>query len=431
MDVANAARHDDYLARVNPIIVERYLTRVANGKLLLCDKAPVGDDGFFYLSVPPSGHGWELPATLGSDGTALVSTRADARRKAIDDDDHSRAAEAVMLGPSDPALTALAEGLRERVAAEMWQGAVLADRTQLESYSLFVYECDIIEGSQTHAARQRQRKSTISSMIRVLPSGEARCVSWDTLPNLVSDPSLDPVALSSADAQAAYLAAQEAAEAERSRRAEQHDSWVEQLKKQLRRLPNALTDPIIDREARLAQKRKIEATIARRIAEAEGAARVTCGEPRRIGWVRVVAVRDDDASAEEVDTDSEAVSMRLVMQRLLANGWTVRDVHTDGHGYDLHAERGAEQRCVEVKGRAGKASQGGIILTGGELAKAQQLGEEYWLYVVENCIDGEGRLYGAWQNPAVTFRESFIDVPVVRLAGSELKAALGRQGESA
>ena len=44
----NAARHDDHLARVNPIIVERYLTRIAKGELLRCDPAPLGDDGFFY-----------------------------------------------------------------------------------------------------------------------------------------------------------------------------------------------------------------------------------------------------------------------------------------------------------------------------------------------------------------------------------------------
>ena len=84
------------------------------------------------------------------------------------------------------------------------------------------------------------------------------------------------------------------------------------------------------------------------------------------------------------------------------------------------------------KSKAGQAnaSNTGVTLTGGELAKASQLGDEYWLYVVENCFDGEGRLYGAWQNPAETFRDSFIDVPIVRLRGSELKAALGKQGEA-
>ena len=116
--------------------------------------------------------------------------------------------------------------------------------------------------------------------------------------------------------------------------------------------------------------------------------------------------------------------MRLVTNRLDAQGWKVTDVHAGGRAYDLHAERGSEQRCVEVKGLAGSAASAGIRLTGGELAKASQLGDEYWLYVVEGCFDGEGRLFGAWQNPAETFRDSFTDVPIVRLAGSQLKAAL-------
>ena len=174
-------------------------------------------------------------------------------------------------------------------------------------------------------------------------------------------------------------------------------------------------DPIPDRETKLAQRNKIKATIAARIEEAKTAAKVACGEPRRIGWAHVVAVQHDDEEAEEPDPESEAVAMRLVTSRLTAQGWKVTDVHTEGHSYDLYAERGSEQRCVEAKGLAGNASSAGVRLTGGELAKASQLGDEYWLYVVENCFDGEGRLYAAWQNPAETFRDSFIDVPIVRL----------------
>jgi hypothetical protein len=122
--------------------------------------------------------------------------------------------------------------------------------------------------------------------------------------------------------------------------------------------------------------------------------------------------------------------MRHVTDLLTAQGWKVTDAHTEGDSYDLYAERGSEQRCVEAKGLAGNASSAGVRLTGGELTKASQLGDEYWLYVVESCFDGEGRLYAAWQNPADTFRDSFIDVPVVRLRGSELKAALGKQAEA-
>ena len=424
---ANAARHDDQLARVNPIIVERYLTRIARGELLRCDPAPLGDDGFFYLSASPAVHGWQLPASLRlANGTTLVATRADARQKAIDDG-LDRAADTIMLGPSDPALMTLVKALRERVDPEMWQGAALSDRSAREDYTLLVYECDITEGSEGHNPKHRPRRSTLSWLIRVSASGEARTVSWDTLPNLTAAHDLTRVPLAGEIAGAARQQATDAADKERSYRAERLDSWVDQQRKQLRRLPNALTDLIPDRETKLAQRNKIKATITARIDEAKTAAKVTCGEPRRIGWAHIVAVQHDDGT-DATDADSEAVSMRLVTNRLTAQGWKVTDVHAEGHGYDLHAERGSEQRCVEVKGRAGNAANGGVTLTGGELARASQLGDEYWLYVVENCFDGEGRLYGAWQNPAETFRDSFTDVPIVRLPGSRLEAALDKRG---
>ena len=424
---ANAARHDDHLARINPIIVERYLTRIAKGSLLRCEPAPLGDEGFFYLSATPAVHGWQLPASLRlSNGRTVAATRADARQRAIDDG-VDRAADTIMLGPGDPPLTTLVTALRERVEPEMWQGAVLSDRSAREDCTLFVYECDITEGSEGHNPKHRQREGTLSWLIRVSASGEARTVSWDTLPNLAPAQDLVPVPLAPEDAEAARRQAVEAAERERSRRAQRLDSWVKQLRRELRRLPNALTDAIADREAKLAQRNKIRETIAERLEEAESAAQVVCGEPRRIGWAHVVAVQHDD-EMDDADPESEAVAMRLVAGLLAAEGWRVADVHTEGHAYDLHAERGSEQRCVEVKGLAGNASSAGIRLTGGELAKASQLGDEYWLYVVENCFDGQGRLFAAWRNPAETFRDSFTDVPVVRLAGSQLKAALPQAG---
>ena len=272
MDVAaaNAARHDDHLARINPIIVERYLTRIAKGELLRCDPAPLGDDGFFYLSVSPAVHGWQLPASLRlSNGRTVVATRADARQKAIEDG-VDRAADTIMLGPSDPALTALVKGLRERVEPEMWQGAVLSDRSAREDYTLFVYECDITEGSEGHNPKHRPRKGTLSWLIRVSASGEARTVSWDTLPNLTPAQDLTPVPLASEDAEAARQQAVEAADKERSRRAGRLNVMGQSTEEATtQRLPNALTDPIPDRETKLAQRNKIKATIAARIEEAK------------------------------------------------------------------------------------------------------------------------------------------------------------------
>ena len=325
---ANAARHDDHLARVNPIIVERYLTRIVGGNLLRCDPAPVSDKGFFYLVASPAVHGWRLPAALRPlDDTTLVATRADARQKAIDDG-HERAGDAIMLGPSDPALMTLVEALRERVEPEMWQGSVLNDRSGCDDYTLFVYECDITEGAESDHPRHRPRPSTVSWLIRVPASGKARTMAWDTLPKLVPAQDLVAVPLASDVAELARWEAVDAAERERYRRAERLDSWVDQLRKQLWRLPNALTDAIPDRETKVSQRNKIKATIEARIDEAQDVARVSCGEPRRIGWERVIAVPYDENSEDDADPESEAVAMGHVKSRLTTKGWKVTDVQT-------------------------------------------------------------------------------------------------------
>ena len=92
---------------------------------------------------------------------------------------------------------------------------------------------------------------------------------------------------------------------------------------------------------------KIKATITARIEEAKGAAQVACGEPRRIGWAHVVAAQQDDDEAYDTAPESEAVAMRLVTNHRTAQRRKVTDVHTEGHGYDPHSERGSEQRHVE------------------------------------------------------------------------------------
>ena len=426
-DAANAARIDDAIARVNPVVAEAFLGRLAAAAIV--DVGKTIDDGFFLLSTNETEHGWRLPHELavGDAGPALVVTRRDARDAAVADG-LGRAADALMLGPSDPAFRALAEGVRKRLGAEMWQGAVLHDPTVAHDYTLFVYESDITEGTEIRNHRHRPRHSTHSWLIQVDAAGQAQCVSWGILPNLMAPAEATPEALDTAVAEAARLQALDAAESECERRSERLDQWVSRLRAQLSRLPNGLTDGIRDSNERTAERQRIESTIRERIDAAKAVAHVTVSEPRLVGWARVVAVAEADPAAEDdLNADSEEVSMRWVTDSLTSQGWQVRDVHSDGHGYDLEARRGPELRCVEVKGRAGKASASGIMLTGGEILSASQLRDNYWLYVVEGCVDGTGHLFGKWRNPAEAFADSLVDVSVFRLPGSALVAALDKQ----
>ena len=422
-DTADAARRDDYRARVNPVVVNRFLTRLEAAGLLSRRPAPLGEGGFFYITASSE---WELPDALAStpDGEALVSTDAEAQQLATDRGT-IRAAEAVVLGPSRSAFQALVEKARQRVAADMWQGAMLVDTSSREDYTLFVYECDLHEGEPS-------RTRSVSWLIRVDTTGDTSCVSWETLANLTKPTDMGFSALSPEIADAAANQARQSAETERQHRAGLRQKWVKQLERQFRPLPNLLTDQIRDRAKRTEQRLRIHRNINARLSDSKKAASVVCGEPRRIGWAHVTGTQEsgDDEGEPHEDPHSHFVSMQHVMTRLRQGEWDVEDVETENRGYDIYAARGSQHRCVEVKGVAGKASTSGVKLTGGELVTADQMGDDYWLYVVEDCADGTGTLCGAWQNPAKTFEDQWVDVPGVRLPGSKIKAALDKQGKN-
>ena len=429
-DAADSARRDDRLSRVNPTVVERFLSRLATAGLIGCKPAAVADERFFYLDAKPHKHGWRLPPALQSiEGDALVATSVEARQQAIDAG-RDRAEDAVMLGPADPALRSLTEALRTRLAAESYQGAVLTDETSRSDYSLFVYECDITEGTDIEDRRQKPRTSVCSWLIRVNGDDIASAAAWDTLANLTAPKNSPPQPVDSERSATAQQHALALADDERQARADRLRDWATQIVSRLRRLPDDTTQAMADRSERLKRRAEVAAVSDQRISDIQAAAAVTRGEPRRVAWARVVGTAAPAADpAGDDDPDSEAVSMKFVTDLLQNAGWRVRDVSRDGRGYDLHAVKAADQRCVEVKGRRGSAASVGVSLTGGELLEAVQLGDYYWLYVVENCADGTGSLYGAWPNPAETFRGRFTDVPTVRLAGGELKAALPQAGD--
>jgi hypothetical protein len=83
--------------------------------------------------------------------------------------------------------------------------------------------------------------------------------------------------------------------------------------------------------------------------------------------------------SDEVEQAAMDYAMAYEQQR----GWDVEDVHTEGRGYDLlsHGPNG-QVRYIEVKGRA---ATGAVELSANEWLKAEQLGEDYWLYVVTDA----------------------------------------------
>jgi hypothetical protein len=150
-------------------------------------------------------------------------------------------------------------------------------------------------------------------------------------------------------------------------------------------------------------------------------AEVKLNSPHMVGWAHIEGCKEHP---DPKGADSEMIAMKLAAADLRDDGLAVADVHLEGRGYDLYATRGRAQRCVEVKGVWGAASSTGVELKGNELLIARQFDDDYWLYVIDQCSDGVGRIYGRFQNPAKRFGGLIQDVAVVRIPGSALKTAV-------
>jgi hypothetical protein len=96
----------------------------------------------------------------------------------------------------------------------------------------------------------------------------------------------------------------------------------------------------------------------------------------------------------------EAMAVKIARGHEEELGARIQDVSTaalarsaglgDHPGFDLLSDRpDGERRCIEVKGRA---AVGDIQVSENEWAKACNLREKYWLYVVYDCASHQPRL---------------------------------------
>jgi Protein NO VEIN, C-terminal len=99
----------------------------------------------------------------------------------------------------------------------------------------------------------------------------------------------------------------------------------------------------------------------------------------------------DEAQADLRFAAIEQIAVQAAIAFEEARGCKVESVESDTRGFDLISrrplskitQRPIETRFIEVKGRA---AVGEIALTANEYKTAQRLGDEYWLYVVFNCV---------------------------------------------
>jgi len=125
----------------------------------------------------------------------------------------------------------------------------------------------------------------------------------------------------------------------------------------------------------------------------------------RPGSVEIIATAlvqpsQDPQDVQARDIEVERIAMEIAIAAEAAHGADVRDVSTppkarlaglnDYPGFDLLSKRRGEERGIEVKGRVGTSE---IELTENEWAKACNLRERYWLYVVFDCGTASPRLF--------------------------------------
>jgi hypothetical protein len=85
---------------------------------------------------------------------------------------------------------------------------------------------------------------------------------------------------------------------------------------------------------------------------------------------------------------------------------------------------------VEVKGVWHAASSDGIRLTGDEILIATQHAGDYWIYVIDQCVDG-GRLFAAFDDPVRRFGGLMSEITTFKVPGSVLTSARAAEREEA
>jgi superfamily II DNA or RNA helicase len=395
--------HTGELERINPHIVERFLQRLASAGLVRVRPSAVADSGIFTLD---SAGGFTLPASLAVDKPQLVATFGDAKNDAIRSGAPA-ADRAVDLGPGTVPFRELIDASMNRLAPAMHQGGRLQDPTTVTGYHLFLYETEVTVGPRSTAWRH---------LLRV--DNDARAVPFELLANLEpvdgGAASTPPPAVShNAEAAAdAAVATQAAAKREAFR------LWQESAHKQLQKLADKMVADL-PADQRQAARTRIRAATKERLDRLAAVASIQVGSPRLVGWARVDAA---GIPAHPQEADSELIATSHIVKLLRAANWAVDDVSQERKGYDLVARKGHLMRAVEVKGVWQSAASTGVRLTGGELTKAGIIGDDYWLYVVDQCHDGTGTLFAAYKNPARTFHDLARDVAIVAIKGSDLLA---------
>ncbi len=320
----------------------------------------------------------------------------------------ARSREAVFVAPEHPLLETIIEAVLERCRSDLQRGAVFADPDGRLDGWLWFLKCELRDGNNQVAGMR------LFAVFQPANGGELRLVNsailWDLNP--LSEPKAAE-SCPSAD-EVISFAIDHALEPYRAEILRERQRQAEIRKKYgLRSLEQMILDSqarIIEYETRSAkgkpvpevditnEKRRKEEYEARRRALEEDIRRQTSllpTTPEILGVARVVPQRVED-TAMRADAEIEAIGMRVALEYERAQGRVPEDVSAENLGYDIRSQDSeGKVRYVEVKARA---TTGSVALTPNEWLMAQRLGDDYWLYIVENAATSP--VLHTIQNPA-------------------------------
>ena len=358
---------------------------------------------------------------------------------------------AELCGPGHPLFDSLVAYVIERTAGQVAKGAVFLDPDIDEPTLLRFLVGDVVDGNGEIVRRT-------FAAARVLPDGRIEpapaAFLFDVVPtDHETGPGVGEVlpGTAPADPALAMWARQhlfervfQAAKAERESVAAIQEDFLKRAFNSLVAQADAAliaADEEIERGVQGAEGRLRKAELAKeqheqrrrqRLDATERGRNVVRGDVTVIGsalLLPITALAEGEAAvtadrAARSDTEIEQIAVRAARRYETDRGASVRSVEDDNVGFDLLSSLGLERRCIEVKGRAGV---GRVELTWSEFAKSQELGDDYWLYVVLDCTQPSPRLYRV-RNPANTLAAAWqpsLDVRYRVDPGPVIEAAKG------
>jgi superfamily II DNA or RNA helicase len=325
---------------------------------------------------------------------------------------------AELCGPGHPLFDALVDQVIARTTDELARGAVLIDPDAEHQAMLGVLSGEVVDGT-SEVVHQ-----SLAALL-VHPDGRFERPRFATLYDLVVPDALLPaetmapiVGSEALEMWSRQHVFEDTFQTVRKEREHVADVQVEFLARSFNGLlaqadtsimaaEEEVTARVQGAEGRLRKAELAKATQVmtrdRRIALARQGRVVHRGSVRLIGVARLeTAVRPPAKDATErparSDQDIEAIAVQhsWAYEKEERTVDFIKSVEDANVGFDLLSLKDLERRCIEVKGRAGV---GAVELTWSEYAKAVELGDDYWLYVVLDCSSPAPRLYRV-QNPA-------------------------------